>query len=165
MYETIKKLSKRMNATLFNVSMAIILFMPIGWAIIISILLLETILFYLILKRQVKFSTLFKYLTISNIVSGIIGFILSMIHNGGWYGVFWFPWVGSHETELLSKFFILYFIIIFVITLIIEVPINIFLFKRQNIEVKNTISISIIVNIITNVCCAFIIYLFSFGII
>lgn len=78
---------------------------------------------------------------------------------------FWFPWVSSHEIEFMSPYFIIYFLIIFIITLIIEVPINIFLFRKLGIKWEKALLTSLLVNAITNITCAFIIYLFSFNII
>ena len=155
----------KISATTFNVSMAILIIMPQGWAIISAILLLEVSLFYFFLKRQYKFGGLFWRLTISNLVSGVLGFALSLILNGGWLGAFWFPWVSSNEITFMSPYFIIYFLIIFIITLIIEIPINILLFKKLGINWKKTLTTSLIVNAITNIGCAFIIYLFSFNII
>ncbi|EPF27433.1 hypothetical protein HMPREF1221_00241 [Treponema socranskii subsp. paredis ATCC 35535] len=155
----------KLSATTLNVSMAILILMPQGWAIIAAILLLEAGLFYLFLKHEYKFKKIFWRLTVSNLVSGISGFILSLVLNGGWLGVFWFPWIGSHEIQFMSPFFILYFFIIFAITLLIEIPINIILFRKLGIHPKQTFFISLSVNAITNIGCAFIIYLFSFNII
>ncbi|MCF8070650.1 MAG: hypothetical protein K9L30_18875 [Desulfobacterales bacterium] len=151
--------------TLFNVSFAILLFMPTGWSIIISILLLEVLLFYLFFKREYGFKKLLKYLAISNLISGIVGFALSMFLNGGWLGVFWFPWVSSYEMEFLSIGFDVYFISAFLLTLIVEIPINIFLFRKIGIKPLRTINTSILVNIITNIGCAFVMYIFSFNLI
>ena len=50
---------KKLCATTLNVSMAILILMPQGWAIIAAILLLEAGLFYLFLKREYKFKKLF----------------------------------------------------------------------------------------------------------
>ena len=156
---------KKLSTTTLNVSMAILILMPQGWAVIAAILSLEVALFYFLLKREYEFKKLFWRLAISNLVSGISGFVLSLFLNGGWLGVFWFPWVGSHEIQFMSQFFILYFFIIFAITLLIEIPVNIVLFRRLGIHPKQTFFISLIVNAITNIGCAFIIYLFSFNII
>ena len=155
----------KLSATTLNVSMAILILMPQGWAVIAAILSLEVALFYFFLKREYEFKKLFWRLAISNLVSGISGFVLSLFLNGGWLGVFWFPWVGSHEIQFMSRFFILYFFIIFAITLLIEIPVNIILFRKIGIRWKQTFFISLIVNAITNIGCAFIIYLFSFNII
>ena len=155
----------KLSATTLNVSMAILILMPQGWAVIAAILSLEVALFYFFLKREYEFKKLFWRLAISNLVSGISGFVLSLFLNGGWLGVFWFPWVGSHEIQFMSPFFILYFFIIFVITLLIEIPVNILLFRKLGIHPKQTFFISLVVNAITNIGCAFIIYLFSFNII
>ncbi len=165
MKNELDKFISKISTTTFNVSMAILILLPQGWAIISAILLLEVSLFYYFLKQQYKFGGLFWRLTISNLVSGVLGFILSLILNGGWLGVFWFPWVGSHEIEFMSPYFIIYFLMIFIITLIIEIPINILLFKKLGITWKKTLITSLIVNAITNIGCAFIIYLFSFFII
>ena len=101
----------KLSVTTLNVSMAILILMPQGWAVIAAILSLEVALFYFFLKREYEFKKLFWRLAISNLVSGISGFVLSLFLNGGWLGVFWFPWVGSHEIQFMSPFFILYFFI------------------------------------------------------
>ena len=153
MKNELNKFISKISTTTLNVSMAILILMPQGWAIITAILLLEVSLFYFLLKRQYKFGELFWR------------FVLSLSLNGGWLGAFWFPWVSSHEIEFMSPYFIIYFLIIFIITLIIEIPINIFLFRKLGIKWGKTLLTSLLVNAITNIGCAFIIYLFSFNII
>jgi len=165
MKNELNKFISKISTTTLNISMAILILMPQGWAIITAILLLEISLFYFLLKRQYKFGELFWRLAISNLVSGVLGFVLSLSLNGGWLGAFWFPWVSSHEIEFMSPYFIIYFLIIFIITLIIEIPINIFLFRKLGIKWGKTLLTSLLVNAITNIGCAFIIYLFSFNII
>jgi len=165
MKNELNRFVSKISTKTFNVSMAILILLPQGWAIISAILLLEVSLFYFLLKRQYKFGGLFWRLTISNLVSGVLGFLLSLRLNGGWLGAFWFPWVSSHEIKFMSLYFIIYFLIIFIITLIIEIPINILLFKKLGIKWKTTLITSLIVNAITNIGCAFIMYLFSFNII
>ena len=152
MKNELNKFISKISTTMLNVSMAILILMPQGWAIITAILLLEVSLFYFLLKRQYKFGELFWRLAISSL-------------NGGWLGAFWFPWVSSYEIEFMSPYFIIYFLIIFIITLIIEIPINIFLFRKLGIKWGKTLLTSLLVNAITNIGCAFIIYLFSFNII
>ena len=127
---------KKLSATTLNVSMAILILMPQGWAVIAAILSLEVALFYFFLKREYEFKKLFWRLAISNLVSGISGFVLSLFLNGGWLGVFWFPWVGSHEIQFMSRFFILYFLIIFVIKLFLEIPVKIIFFRKLRINNK-----------------------------
>ena len=165
MKNDIQRFIIKSSTTTFNVSMAILILMPQGWAIIAGILTLEVLLFYVFLKREFKFGELYWRLTVSNLISGISGFILSLSLNGGWLGAFWFPWVGSHEIQFMSSYLIIYFVFIFAITLIIEIPINILLFKKLGIKWKRTFLVSLTTNAITNIGCAFIIYLFSFGII
>ena len=159
------RLIAKLSTTTFNVSMAILILLPPGWAIIAGILSLEVCLFYFFLKRAYKFGALYWRLTVSNLASGIFGFVLSMFLNGGWLGVFWFPWVGAHEIEFMSPDFIFYFLLMFVITLLIEIPINILLFRKLKIRWQQTVLVSLFANAITNIGCAFIIYLFSFKLI
>lgn len=110
MKSELNKLISKLHVTTLNVSMAILILMPQGWAIITAILLLEVSLFYFFLKRQYRFVELFWRLIISNLVSGILGFVLSLILNGGWLGVFWFPWVSSHEIKFMSAYFCIIFL-------------------------------------------------------
>ena len=91
MKNELNKFISKISTTTLNVSMAILILMPQGWVIITAILLLEVSFFYFLLKRQYKFGGLFWRLTISNLVSGVLGFVLSLMLNGGWLGVFLVP--------------------------------------------------------------------------
>ena len=75
MKNELNKFISKISTTTLNVSMAILILMPQGWAIITAILLLEVSLFYFLLKRQYKFGELFWRLAISNLVSGVLGFV------------------------------------------------------------------------------------------
>lgn len=149
-----------------NVSMIILIFMPLGWGIIFTILMIETVLFYLLFKRKIPFLTNLGFLTISNLISGLGGFGLSLLHNGGWYGVFWFPWVGKNELNLSNAqsfyFFVLYFVVVYLITMLIEIPINILLYRRKAVDVKSILRVTFLSNVVTNIGCALLIYLWSF---
>ena len=85
---------------LLNVSFGIFAFLPMGWLFMAFIIVGEAFLMskYLIQRKFNK--RIWGSAAISNIVSGVIGIIITMILNGGWWLVVWFPWVSSHEVNI-----------------------------------------------------------------
>ena len=80
-----------------NVSFGIYAFLPQGWIFMIAIILIECLGFSKLMISKWKETKIYSTMIISNLVSGIIGIIVSMILNGGWWLVVWFPWVGGNE--------------------------------------------------------------------
>ena len=70
----------------------------------------------------------------SHFISGITGIILTLILNGGWWLVVWFPWVGSHEIDLSVPNALwglsLFYLAAFVLSVLIEVTVNWLNLKR-----------------------------------
>ena len=85
---------------LLNVSFGIFAFLPQGWLFMILIILLEAWLMsrWLCKKRLDRRITGTAFL--SNFVSGLTGIITTLILNGGWILVVWFPWVSTHEIHV-----------------------------------------------------------------
>ncbi len=88
----------------------------------------------------------------SNIVSGAVGIIASLMVNGGWWLVVWFSWVSSHEVNgsspqaLLSL--VAYYLVALIISLLIEGALNTLLLKRHY-GTKETIKATLAANAIT----------------
>jgi hypothetical protein len=65
---------------------------------------------------------------LANTISGLFGLIITLILNGGWWLVVWFPWVSSHEVDFslpnALTGFIIYYIVAFVLSVVIELLIN-----------------------------------------
>lgn len=103
--------------------------------------------------------------TLTNIISGLTGIIISMILNGGWFLVVWFPWVSNHEINLAKKEelygLIIFYAAAFVLTLIIEIITNV-LFLRKFYLKKNVIKATVIANTISYIIGSITLYLYSF---
>ena len=116
----------------------------------IAIILIECLGLSYILNKKWHDKNAYKTAILSNLISGLIGFIGSIILNGGWWLVVCFPWVSTHEvcgTEG-SKWLAIFYGIAFVFTLLIEVLVNYLILKKD--YQKSTIIRSIlIVNIIS----------------
>ena len=86
-----------------------------------------------LLSNTWKNGKVYSTVIISNLISGIIGIVGSMILNGGWWLVVWFPWVSNHEVRGDRAFqqLIIFYLIAFVLTILIEVAINIFRLKSE----------------------------------
>ena len=146
-----------------NVSFGIYAFLPQGWVFMISIILIECLGMSYLLTKKWNNRKVFKTVITSNLISGIIGIIGSMILNGGWWLVVWFPWVSDYEvkgSEGFKSLAILYFIA-FVMTLIIEGIIN-FLMLKKNYSKSLIIKITLVVNILSYALGSLAMYTYSF---
>jgi len=87
--------------------------------------------------------------TTSNIINGIIGIMASLLLNGGWWLVVWFPWVSSHEvnvhntTELTGL--LIYYVVAMILSVLIEMLIN-HLILRTRYSFKSTLKATLIAN-------------------
>lgn len=116
-----------------NVSFGIYAFLPQGWMFMIAIILIECFGLSYLLTKQWKDLKIFKTVIISNIISGAIGIIGSMMLTGGWWLIIWFPWVSDNEVSGSEGFIglsILY-AIAFILTIIIERFVNHFRLKKD----------------------------------
>jgi hypothetical protein len=110
-----------------NASFGLYAFMPQGWVFMISIILIESLLISRLLTNDWQDFSVYKRVGISNITSGIVGIVVSMILNGGWWLVVWFPWVSDNEVNIHNNQIYLLAIaygLAFLLTLIIELPLN-----------------------------------------
>lgn len=85
----------------------------------------------------------------SNIVSGVIGIITTMILNGGWWLVVWFPWVSSHEVNVHNSNhlwgLIIYYLVAMILSVLIELLVN-HLILRKEYPFKKTLNATLIAN-------------------
>ena len=100
---------------LLNVSFGIFAFLPQGWVFMILIMLLESFIMSELLCKSKLNRRITAIVFFSNLISGLFGIITTMIINGGWVLVVWFPWVSSHEidfssTHALIGFMVFYFV-------------------------------------------------------
>jgi len=146
-----------------NVSFGIYAFMPQGWIFMAVIILIECLGFSKLLTNTWKNSKIYSTILISNIISGIIGIIGSMMLNGGWWLVVWFPWVSSHEVrgDKAIKYLIIFYLIAFVLTILIESIINIARLQKMYAH-KEIFFKTLIINIVSYLVGSLAMYSFTF---
>lgn len=147
-----------------NVSFGIYAILPQGWLFMFVIILIECLGLSYFFSKKWKDKRLYRTAIISNIVSGIIGFIGSIALNGGWWLVIWFPWVSNHEVGPIksNKQFLIYYLIAFVLTLIIEGIVNFLMLKNQYSKSK-IIKATIIINFMSYLIGSLAMYTYSFS--
>ena len=132
---------------LLNVSFGIFAFMPQGWVFMLLIILLEACIMSRMLAKKWLKHDVFVSALAANCVSGIVGIVISMMLNGGWWLVVWFPWVTSsevnvHESSALLGL-VVYYAVALVLSVLIELGINhIILHKKYQAQkiLKATLS-------------------------
>ena len=151
--------------TLLNVSFGIYAFLPQGWLFMAFVIILECLIMTRLLLPKWVDKRIYGVTTLTNIISGLTGIIISMILNGGWYLVVWFPWISSNEIDLTKTEalygLIIFYVVAFVLTLIIEAITNI-LFLRKYYFAKRIIKATIIANSISYAIGTIILYSYSF---
>ncbi|WP_069998185.1 hypothetical protein [Cellulosilyticum sp. I15G10I2] len=154
---------KKEYLKLYNVSFGILLFMPPGWVVIFFVLVLESFLMSQFLTKERFNKSIMITTVISNIVSGIIGVFLSVTHNGGWWLVWWFPWVSSNEIRFEDiNSFVIYFIIAIFLSIVIELGSNMIILHRKYSAKQIAIG-TFLANITSNGIVITIMYLISFN--
>jgi hypothetical protein len=102
--------------------------MPQGWIIMILIMMLESIIASELLCKRILEGRITATVFLANIISGLFGIIITLMLNGGWWLVVWFPWVSNHEVDFSIPFeltsFIIYYFVAFVLSVVIELLIN-----------------------------------------
>ena len=150
-----------------NVSFGILALMPQGWLFMLVIILIESLLISKILTQHWKDWSVYWRVTVSNLVSGLVGMLASIKLNGGWWLVVWFPWVSNNEIHpsdqtQLTQLAILY-VLAFLLTLLIEIPLTLWLLKKYITRsiVKSTLAANVLSYIIGSIA----LYSYSFGIV
>ena len=151
---------------LLNVSFGIFAFLPQGWVFMILIVLLEAWLMSRWLCKKRLDRRITGTAVLSNFVSGLLGIITTMILNGGWILVVWFPWVSSHEIDITTRVGLLGFctiyLIAFVLSVLIEALVN-WLMLRKHYSTRQIIKSTLLANVASYILGSIILYAFSFG--
>ena len=150
---------------LLNVSFGIFAFLPQGWVFMILIILLEAWLMSRRLCKKRFDQRITGTAFLSNFVSGLTGIITTMILNGGWILVVWFPWVSTHEIDISSPDSLLGFgviyLIAFVLSVLIETLIN-WLMLRKRYSTRQIIISTLLANVASYLLGSIILYSLSF---
>jgi hypothetical protein len=149
---------------LLDVSFGIFAFMPLGWLFMAFVIVIECVVMTRWLLPVWYNKRIYGVTTLTNIISGLTGIVISMILNGGWYLVVWFPWVSNNEIDLKSKgallSLVIFYLLAFVLTLIIEIITNI-LFLKSRYTKRKIIEATIIANVVSSVG-SLVLYSYSF---
>jgi hypothetical protein len=120
---------------LLNVSFGIFAFMPQGWVFMLLIILLEACVMSRVLLKQWLSNDIFTSTLASNLASGIVGIVISMILTGGWWLVVWFPWVSSHEVDIHNSMALLgliaYYVVAMALSVLIEWGLNHVILRKK----------------------------------
>ena len=148
---------------LLNVSFGIYAFLPQGWIFMFLIILIECLGLSYSLTKKWKNKKIYKTVIISNLVSGIIGIIISIILNGGWWLIVWFPWVSDHEVSGTEgfKWLAIVYLIAFILTIFIEGFINDLMLNKIYSKSK-ILKMTIIINLISYCLGSVAMYTYSF---
>jgi hypothetical protein len=151
-----------------NVSFGIFAFLPQGWIFMAFVILIECLILTKIFNQSWFNKKIYGITTFTNVISGIVGIVISMILNGGWYLVVWFPWVSRNEITLSNKEslsgLIIFYLIAFILTIIIETITN-WLFLRKQYKTKQILITTLTANIISYAIGTILLYSYSFGLI
>lgn len=150
---------------LLNVSFGIFALMPQGWMFMLSVIMIEAVIMSKRLAGKIFDTPTFVAAFISNFVSGVVGIVASIMLNGGWWLVVWFPWVSSHEVDgrniggmsLLAA----YYLVALIVSLLIEGLLNILLLRHLYGK-KEIVKATLVANAVTYAIGAILICLFVY---
>jgi len=117
-----------------------------------------------LLTKKWKNKRIFITVTLSNIISGFIGGLISMLLNGGWWLVIWLPWVSDNEVNIETGLngLIIYYLLAFILTIIIETIYNTLLLKKEYKAMK-IVKSTLLINILTYLIGSIVMYSYSFS--
>jgi hypothetical protein len=151
--------------TLLNVSFGIFAFQPLGWLFMAFVILFEGLVMTRLLAPKWFSARIYRVTAWTNMISGVVGIILSMLLNGGWYLVVWFPWVSENEVKVTQKgslqFLIVYYAVAFLLTLIVETITNIIFMKEEH-QAKRIVRATMIANVFSYTVGTVVLYSYSF---
>ena len=151
---------------MLNVSFGIFAFMPQGWVFMILIMLLESFIMSELLCKRKFTRRITASVFCSNFISGLLGIIITLIINGGWFLVVWFPWVSSHEIDLSAPNalmgFIVFYLVAFVLSVLIEILINYIILGRIY-PFGKILKATLLANIASYLAGSIVLYSYSFS--
>jgi hypothetical protein len=149
---------------LANVSFGIFVLMPLGWAFMTAIVLLEISMISRLLGSSWWKKDFIWPVIVANAVSGAIGFAVTLFVNGGWWLVVWMPLVSSKEVDLAKQFIVIsiYYVVAFLISVAIEGVVEQLMLRRRA-EKKRLWRACVYSNIVSYVLGGAVLYSWSFG--
>jgi hypothetical protein len=118
---------------LADVSFGIFALMPLGWAFMALIIILEVLVMSRVLTGRMWQNEVAAVTILANVASGAVGFGLSLLLNGGWWLVVWMPWVSNNEVRQSGQFgaLAIYYVLAFGLSMVIEGIIEQLMLKRR----------------------------------
>lgn len=114
-----------MITTLANVSFGILALTPYGWLFMLAIIALEILVLSRTAMHRWWSAPAAWAAIIANGISGIVGFGVSLVLNGGWWLVVWMPWVSRNEVNWTDgatrQAIIQYYVAAFFLSVLIEI--------------------------------------------
>lgn len=131
----------------------------------LSVIMIEAVVMSKCLAGKIFDTPTFVAALFSNFVSGVVGIVASIMLNGGWWLVVWFPWVSSHEVDgrniggmsLLAA----YYLVALMVSLLIESLLNILLLRHLYGK-KEIVKATLVANAVTYAIGAILICLFVY---
>jgi len=132
-----------------------------AFVILIECVSMTEILFRETFNKKIWIST-----AITNIISGIVGILLSVALNGGWWLVVWLPWVSRNEIDVSNNDELLaisiYYGLAFILTVVIEILCN-WSFLKSSQSRNRIIKATLLTNIISYFIGSVFLYVYSFN--
>ena len=149
---------------LANVSFGIIAITPIGWVFMALIVLLECAILSRRLAAVWWDSKVAKVTAVANLVSGAVGFGLSLLHNSGWWVVVWLPWVSRNEVGIPRQLqrFVVYYLAAFLLSILIEGIVEQIMLRSRYSGWK-VWKASLLANFVSYLLASVLMYSYSFG--
>lgn len=149
---------------MLNVSFGIFAFMPLGWLFMLFVIAIESFLCSKLLAKKWFNGKVYRKMFLSNMISGIVGIVGSMLLNGGWWLVVWLPWVSSNEVATPEQFnwLAVYYLIAFILTVIIESLFNAYAL-RQEYDRRSVLKSTLIINVVSYLIGSIVLYSYSFS--
>lgn len=135
-----------------NVSFGIFAMLPLGWMLIVFFILLECVLMSKSLNRSWFNKKIVGTTILSNLTSGIIGILTTMIINVSWILVIIIFHEVNYEINISSSEelhgLIKFYLVSFVFSIFIELLVNWLLLRKQH-ETKQIVISTIIANTVS----------------
>ncbi len=150
---------------LLNVSFGIFALMPLGWLFMAFVIILEAVVLTRLLTPQWFSGSIYRVAAWTNMISGILGFITTLVLNGGWFTVIWFPWVSNNEIDLsvedAMQFLMIFYAIAFALSVGVELCANL-IFLAKTYPRPKIVKATIIANVLSYAAGTVVLYSYSF---
>jgi hypothetical protein len=148
-----------------NVSFGIMVLHPIGWLMMFCVIALEALVGAKLCAGTWYAPRLWRVTAGANLASGIVGMVLSTVLQGGWWLVFWIPWVSRKELAWPAQAgaFMLYYFLAFALSVLVEGAIQSWM-HRGLYSARTVWRCTIVANVVSYAVFTGVLYSWSFRI-